>query len=193
MQKDDALKSLISAELKEGEVILWASRPTGIRLLDVPYRTSIIIRWVISLAIFASGIWYALGFTPTAENLSVNSNAVITVWFALAVAVALWPVKDAYKLKRKCCYFITDKRALLFLSGVSDSIKVKSFADVDEISFDLFAESRGNIYIGKKLKNSLKKARVSALTPPLGKEDDELPLVFHSVKDPERIMKLMPS
>ena len=193
MQNNDALKALISENLSDGEVVLWAGKPEDLKLLDTPYGTPVIIRWIICLILAASGLWYGFIFARTAENLNVNTNLITIVWLAVAVILALWPLMDLSKLKRKCSYYITNKRALLLLSGISNTLKEKTLADITEITFDMIEAPRGNIYFGNKQKNSDKKARISALTPPMGPEDDALPLIFHSVMNPEDILALLPN
>jgi len=192
MQINDDLKDKISKDLKEGEEIIWVGKPEGLKMLDVPYGSSVIIRWIICLIVVASGLWYGLIFAPSAEYLSVNTDVVMVIWVAIGIILAVWPFLDLSMLKTKCCYCITNQRAIIFIKSVSSAAKEKSLADVSEITFDIIADDRGNIYIGSKLKDSQKRARTSVLAPSMGKEDEEYPLVFHSIINPEEILGLFP-
>ena len=120
------------------------------------------------------------------------SIGLMLIMVVIAALIALMPVKDLMTLKNKCIYYITNQRALLLYMGSSGYVKEKSYADASEITFDLQAEKRGNIYIGEKQNNSAKKARSSALTRPMDDEDKERPLVFYSVKNPEEAYSYFP-
>ena len=193
MQDYSAAKNHIQGDLNEGEEILWVGSPTGIKLVDMPYGTSIIIRWIVCLIFAAVGLWYGLIYAPSAENLSVNANAVMLVCIAIAAFVALWPLADVSKLNKKCFYYITNQRALTLVLGSSNNLKERLLKDVPEITFDMIADDRGNIYIGTKLKNSFSKARISVLTPQLGADGDDRPLIFHSVVNPKEILDIFPA
>ena len=192
MHNIDEIKTYISGELNESEVILWAGSPSGMKLLDMPYRISIFIRWAICLAVACFAFWYRFIFFPTTENLSVNPTVVFLIMLAIAAAVALLPLKDMRFLKGKCYYYITNQRALLLFAGSSRFLKEKRYADTAEITFDLHAENRGNIYIGEKRKNSCRQARVNVLTRSVEEEDKKRLLIFYSVMNPEEVCGMFP-
>ena len=193
MNNVESFEKDINEELGEGEKLLWAGRPTAFKLLDAPYGTPVIIRWIICLILFASALWYGFIFIPSAENISVNGNVVMAIWLAITAALALWPIKSIKKIKGKCVYCITDRRAIIMIPGVTKLVKERLYSDVKEITHELYAGDIGNIYIGKKQKNSLKRARASVLIPPMGEEDKEHPLTFHSVKNPGEVMVHFPA
>ena len=192
MQNFDKLKDLISEDLNESEVVLWAGSPSGMKLLDAPYKVSILIRWAICLLIVCFACWYRFIFFPNSDNLSVNPNVVALIFLVVAAFIAILPLKDMRSLKNKCHYYITNQRALLLFAGASKYIKEKQYPDAAEITFDLHANNRGNIYIGEKLKNSSRKARMSVLTGPSAEEDKTRPLIFYSVIDPEEVLRQFP-
>ena len=193
MQNIDEIKSLISEELNDGEVLLWAGCPSGMALLDEHYKSSILIRWAICLVVAFFALWYRFIFFPSSENLRVNPNAIFLILLAIAAVVAMLPLKDMRLLKSKCFFYITDQRALMLFTGSSSFLKEKRYSDVASITFDLHAENRGNIYIGEKQKNSSKQARVSVLTRPVEEEDKLRPLIFYSVMNPEEVCGMFPS
>ena len=193
MQNSDELKALIKEDLNEGEEVIWAGRPTQIKLLDMPYGSSIIIRWIICLVIVVFALWYGLIFVTSAENLRVSSNTIMLVCILIAAFIALRPVMDVSKLQKKCCYFITNQRAITIISGSTRKFKDKLFADVSDIAYDIIADDRGNVYIGPKLKNSQSKARVSALTPTMDSEEEKnRPHIFYNVAEPAEVVKFFP-
>ena len=194
MQNNDEIKTYISAELKEEEEVLWAGRPEGVKLLEMPFGTAIIVRWAICLVILAVFLWYRFIFFPTSAAQSVNANVVLVVGVVIALFVALMPIMDIRKLNKKCYYYITNLRAISLTTGSSGKLKDKLYSDVSEISYDLIVDEsaeRGIVFVGKKLKNSFKKARTSALTPPTD-EDKARPLVFYSVPTPGELMDIFP-
>ena len=192
MQNSDTLNELIRDSLHDEEEILWAGRPEGMKLLEAPYGTPIIIRWIICLILAAAALWYGLIYIPSSAGSGVNTNVVMVIWLAIVIAIALWPLMDVNKLKRKCAYFITDQRALTFVTGSSGKLKDMFYTAVSEITFDIIEGDRGNVYVGKKLKNSPQKARISAFTPPVDSEEEQRPLIFYSVINPEEIVSKFP-
>ena len=192
MRNVGTLEELIHEELNDGESVLWSGKPTGIKLLDMPYGSPIIIRWVICLAFIAFALWYRFIYI-VAANSGMNGNTIMFVCLIIAIVVAALPLLDIYKLNNKCSYYITDKRALILVKGSTRILKEKKFSDISEITFDIITDNRGNIYIGEKLKNSSSKARVSVLTPARGPEEGDSPLIFHSVTDPADIVDLFPA
>jgi len=196
MSKTDDLKELISEDLNDNEVILWTGKPAGIKLLDMPYGTSVIIRWIIGLVFVVFGLWYQFVFIPSAKNPGMSGTVFMLVCFVIAAVIALMPLMEINKLKNKCAYYITNQRALVYIKASSEkrNIKEKKYEDVSEISSDIIADSRGNIYVGAKLKNSHSKARGYVLSPPgTDEEGKERPLIFHSVVDPEKVIAIFPS
>ena len=191
MRNVNALEELISGELGDGEKVLWAGRPTGMKLLEMPYGAAIIIRWIICLVCVIFALWYGYVFVPASEGLNVNANVIVLVVIVIALVVSLLPLLDIIKLKSKSFYYITNKRAITLVTGSAGKHKEKLFSDISEITYESIAENRGDIFIGEKLKNSSKKARVYVLTPP-NDEDNVKPLVFHSVVNPEEIVGLFP-
>ena len=196
MQVSDELKSHIDGKLNEGEVILWAGKPSGVKLLDMPYGTQIIIRWIIGLIFVVFGLWYQLIFLPGAANPGMSGSVFMLVCFAIAAIIALLPFMDIYRLNSRCSYYITNQRALSLFRASADKhvLKEKKYADISEITSDTFAEGRGNIYIGTKMKNSVNRARAEILSPPVSPEDggNERPLIFHSVAAPDEVLGFFP-
>ena len=196
MQNSDELKDLIKENLNEDESILWAGRPTGLKLLDMPYGTSVIIRWIVGLIFVVFGLWYNFIFLPGSNSTGMNGNVFMLVCFLIAIAIALLPLMDINKMKKKCCYYITNQRAISLVNASSDKriIKEKYYKDISEITSDIFADDRGNIYIGTKLKNSFNKARGEILSPPPSPGEDNLerPLIFHSIAVPDEIVGIFP-
>ena len=193
MQNDDTSIKRISEYMYEDETVLWAGKPEGVRLLEVPYGTTTIIRWIICLIIAVAALWYGLIFVPSSASANLNGNTIMVVCIIIAIVIALWPMLDIYRLKKKCSYYITNQRALTFVAGSSAKLKEMLYTDGLEITFDLIEGNRGNIYIGKKLKNSFKKARVSVFTPSADVDEEPRPLVFYSVMDPGDIVSKFPS
>ena len=197
MQISDELKDLVQNDLNEGEVILWAGRPTGIKLLDMPYGTSVILRWLIGVVFVVFALWYRFIFLSSSENVSTNGNVIMLVCLVIAAIIALLPYMDILKLKNKCSYYITNQRALTLIKGSSDKriFKEKNLIKISEITSDIIADNRGNIYIGEKLRNSFSKARGSVLSPLSKQEDDEKdrPLIFHSVEAPIEVISFFPT
>ena len=197
MQISDELKDLVQSDLNENEVILWAGRPTGVKLLDMPYGTSVIIRWIIGLVFVVFALWYRLIFLPSSENMSTNGNFIMLICLIIAAIIAILPLIDIQKLKNKCSYYVTNQRALTLIKGSSGKrvLKEKSFNDISEITSDIISGNRGNIYIGEKLKNSFSKARGSVLSPVSKPEEDEKdrPHIFHSIEAPAEVLSFFPA
>ena len=187
----DNFSALVRDELGEDEVVLWSGRPAGMKLLDPPYGSPIIIRWVVCLIIVCFGAWYRFIFYPSAQSSSVNANVVLVVIVVIAALIALMPLKDMFALKKRCFYFITDRRALLLFTGTSSFLKEKKYSDVSGVTHDLHAADRGNVYVGERLKNSSQKARATALTRPHD-DDADKPLVFYSVMNPKEVSGFFP-
>ena len=192
MQTTNALKDLIKNDLQEGETILWAGSPSGLKILDMPYGASVIIRWVLCLALAAFALWYNFVFVPSAAGANLNGPVVMIVCLAVAILIALWPLFSIRRLRNKCGYYVTDRRALTIVKGSTVILKDRQLADVTEITFDIIADNRGNIYFGKTRKSSFRKARVSVITPPNADETTVPPLVFHSVINPAEIIAQFP-
>jgi len=193
MQNTDMLNTPITSFLNEGEVILWAGRPSKIRLLDAPYGTPVVIRWTICLIIAALAVLYRIVYTPTAGSTSVNGNVVMLVVIVVAALIALFPVKNILKLNKNCYYYITDRRALSLVTGSSIVLKEKWYTDVQEITYDILAADRGNIYVGNKQKNSKSKARTSILTRQVESEDEaKLPLTLYNVSNIIEVISFFP-
>ena len=192
MQNKEALTDLIRQNLNEGEEVLWASKPTGMKMLDLPYATAVIIRWIICLAIAILALLYRFVYIPSADYQPGSANIIVIVAIVALAAISAWPLLDILKLKNKCYYYITNQRALALVRGSSYIYKEKLYADITEVSFDFFAEKRGNIYIGQKQSNSMRKARSSVLSPPIAEDEGSRPLIFHSVLDPDEIISIIP-
>ena len=193
MKNSDTLESLVQENLNDGETVLWSGKPVGIKLLEAPYGSPIIIRWVVCLIFACVAIWYGLIFVPGSASIDINSNVIMLVFLIIAVLVAVRPIMGINQLNKKYVYYITNQRALILIKGVSNTVKQKPLTDAPEITTEMISEGRGNIFIGNMSDDKLKKARYSVLTPVQSEEDIAKPMVFYSVANPDEVISCFPA
>ena len=193
MKNPETLEALIRDKLNDNETVLWSGKPFGVKLLEAPFGSPIIVRWIICLVIAVVALWYGLIYVPGNDSVSTNGTAIMLVILVIVIFFAIRPLMDISRLNGKCFYFITDRRALVLVKGNSETVKERSLADLSEITMDTISEGRGNIYIGTKAKNSEKRARFSVLVPPQIDENEEKPLVFYSVANPDEVIGCFPT
>ena len=193
MKNTDALEAFVKENLNDSETVLWTGKPAGIKLLEAPYGSPIIVRWIICLVFAVVAIWYGLIYVPGNDNINTNGGIIMLVVLVIVAFIAVRPLMEVFRLNSKCFYYITNQRALILIKGNTDIVKEKSLADAPEISLDTISEGVGNVYIGNKTDNAYKRARFSVTSPQQDEEDLKKPLVFYSVANPDEVISYFPA
>lgn len=175
----------LKEELNPGETLLWSGRPANIKTFEQPHGKMIILRFVISAALLAFAVWY--WFFAAAQNFEINLPLTMTfIMVAISAYLCIKPFSEVSRLKKRCLYAITDRRAMIVYNTNPSIARCRELSESTDASYELLSSGCGNVYVGKKCKSAPRKARALSLSPIM--DDDDLPLIFHSVENPAAVL-----
>lgn len=184
-KKADRLDEALKNALEQGETVHWKGEPAKVNLLAAPQGMMIIIRWAVCLIILLLVLWYAVVY-GSASGTSGNVTVVVVIVVLAVLYVALRPILDVRSIQNGVAYCITNKRAFVCLLATQTKIKSAYFADISEFDIDELAPGFGNVYVGKKAPESLRRSRGDTLS--YSSDPPDRPLVFYNVENPEKVV-----
>ena len=185
-KKYDRLSEALESILEQGEIVSWKGEPAKVKLLEAPQGVMLILRWAVCFIVLLFMLWFGLIYNSDVDTGSNVIVFLVLVFVALAY-ISVRPIVDAFTIERNIVYCITNKRAAVLLLKNQSKIKYADYKDVPGFDVDMISYNVGNVYIGSKAPNSLRRSRSDTLTFP--GEGDELvrPLVFYNVENPDDI------
>ena len=179
-KKQGRIENLFNSALAKGETVIWKGTPSKISLLAAPHGNMIILRWAVCFVLIVFMFWFTLLSNQTPVTSSTTGFLVIFIIALLYICVR--PLIDAFTIQNKIAYCITDERVIIAQLSSSAKLKYIDYKDVTEFEIDMLTPVCGNIYIGKKAANSLRRSRSDTLT--FNGEPLERPLVLYNVENP---------
>lgn len=186
------MEEYVTKNLQNGEKILWTGTPSDVKLLEAPYTLGIICRWVLAAVLVVFSIWYQI-YSAAADISTKQALTFGAVLILCAAYLALDPIRVVSRLKKKTLYCITSQRVIACYQSRSMKLKFRTLDELDEISVELLSTGCGNLYLGRKGRRAAKLARVQYSMAEMMERDEEMPLVFYSIKEPENVRRMIPS
>lgn len=185
------MEQYVKNNLQNGEMILWSGTPSNVKLLEAPYTLGIILRWILAAVLAAFAIWYQ--FYSTTVGISSRQALLFGAAMLICAAyLALDPIRVCSRLKKKTLYCITNQRVIACYRARSMRLKFRTLDELDETSMELLSTGCGTLYFGAVSKRAPKLARVQYSMNQQLERDEQMPLVFYSVKDPEIAYSTVP-
>ena len=186
-KKSNRLSEALESILEQGETVTWKGEPAKIRLLAAPQGAMIILRWAVCFLLLLFVLWFALIYN---SDVSATTNVRVTVVLAIIILayISIRPITDIFTIQRYAVFCITNTRAIVFLLKSQIQVKHAIYKDISKFDIDMISSNCGNVYIGSKAHNSLRKSRGDTLTFPDEGNQPERPLVFYNVENPDKIV-----
>lgn len=186
------MENYVTRNLQNGETILWSGTPSNVKLLEAPFTVGIICRWILAAVLLVFAIWYQF-YCQTTGISSRQAVVFGAVLILCAVYLALDPIRVVGRLKKKTLYCVTNQRVIACYQARSMKMKFRTLDELDETSVELLSTGCGNLYLGHKGKRAAKLARVQYSMNEMMERDEEMPLVFYSIKEPENVRHILPA
>lgn len=180
---DTATEEKLHSVLLDGETVEWTGKSRQFPLLTPDVAVGTWTRWIICLVgVILCSVLYAKYTTQYQWGFEL----VIIIAFAYA---AIIPMMDRNKLLKKCEYYVTNKRIILWNSSSHETfamnragVKVKSCPAGNGCISLMF---------GTRAKNSPNKARMAAVAPQQDEERNTTGMGFYCVEDSAKLRQLL--
>ena len=186
-KKSDRLSEALENILEQGETVSWKGEPAKIKLLTAPQGAMIILRWAVCFLLLLFALWFVFFLN---SEVSATTNVRVTLALAIIILayISIRPITDIYTIQRYTVFCITNTRAIVFLLKSQIQVKHAVYKDVTEFDIDMISSDCGNIYIGSKAPNSLRRSRGDTLVFPDESNQPARPLVFYNIENPDKII-----
>ncbi len=172
-------------DLAEGEKIVWRGRPETFSLMSAEMSKPLTRRWL--CCIVAAVVLVALYIVLTVAN-GLHLNAWLLVLGLVVVAyVAALPAMDRNNILKKCKYYITDRRVILYY-GDRDIFSLPRTG----LKYARTEAEAGCVHLelGSCVGVKGKKRRVAAFIPKKDDNDNVCGLVLYNVADSDVLKSL---
>jgi len=180
------LSETLESILEQGETVSWKGEPAKIKLLSAPQGAMIILRWAVCFLLLLFVLWFALIYNSDV-SATTNVRAALALAIIILVYISVRPITDVFTIQRYTVFCITNTRAIVFLLKSPVKVKHAVYKDVSEFEIDMISTSCGNIYIGPKASNSLRRSRSDTLVFLDEGNQPERPLVFYNIENPDKV------
>ena len=179
---DEKLKAVLMAD----EVVKWTGRPEPSKLLDAPYKKSLITTWIVS-AVLTIVLWILLlPFAFASDGFRKEPVILLVAVTAMIGFIAVQPILEKRRLESGTIYAITNSRVLIlnkvetlsFLLNGSVRIKVENRHD-----------GCGNICLNEMIGKPVHKTRSFRALCVKSEDADKktLGLMLYNVKSPDEV------
>lgn len=166
--------------LRDGETVVWESRPQNIRMMEAPFVRSILLQMACAVILVCFALWYALILAPANGTLSTSAYLISTILILIGVYLAIVPMRTVQKLENKTHYYITNQRFIAtYRSVLALHVNYREFDDITEMLIDVTGKGRANLFIGPTSKEMFAHCRdmVHNYSP----EEKDKTMIFYSV------------
>lgn len=135
--------------LRDGETVVWESRPQNIRMMEAPFMRSIWLHMTGAIVLIAAALWFALSAAP-AHGVSITTTYVVaTILVLLGIYLAIRPMRIVQNLENRTHYYITNQRFIAtYASPFSMRVNYRELDDISEMLIDVTGKGRANLFIG---------------------------------------------
>ncbi len=173
------MNEVLEKNLRAGERVLWTGKPEKVSALDAPYRTPILIRWLVAAVLMLCGICYLCFYHgPVEERVKV---IVFLLLAAAAIYLFVDPLIVAKKISGGTLYCVTDQRAIAIFKGIPAKVKVRELKDIKDFETEQVTDGYSVLYIGEHNKDNLKRARYQKSFTDAEDEVESTPLMFYAI------------
>ena len=179
--------------LLKGERVLWEGKPQKIKLLEAPFTSAIMIRWVAAIGVLLMAVKYWM-YAETIfiePSLRMNITGFIII---IALIIAARPFLDIKNLENNFRYIITDRRAITIRQKGKDRFftQIRNLSDFAEAVVVQGQNGSGSLIIGPVTEAVLRKQRKDLL--PIQTEEEAMhPLSFYNVYAPDEAARVLPA
>lgn len=182
----------LSHILRDGETVVWESRPQNIRMMEAPFHRSIIIQMICAVALVVFAVWYVLVSAPANAIPTSRAYILSAVLVLIGLYLAIHPMRTVQKLENSTHYYITNQRFIAtYGSGLSLRVNYREFEDIHEALIDVTGKGRANIFIGPMNKEVFAHSR--DMVHDYTKEEKNTAMVFYSVENAFSACDFFPS
>ena len=182
---------MIKNMLLPGEEIEEVKRVKPFKLLEGPYKTSILISTLIKLIVLGGFIGYYL-YNAQLQHFAADAVTKTTIVLTLITAViVLYPLIDKRRLQKNGTFVLTNARIMSY-AGES-LLRFLSLEDITEAKTVALENGAYIVLINEACRKRLVRARSLAFTGVRDEEDRVTGLVLYSMEDPDLFLRRCPN
>jgi len=161
---------LVNAELNDGEHVVWSAAPDSKRVI---LRTLPAVVFGIPWTTFSVFWIYKAAGIGTRNDLFNSVFALFGLPFVLVGLAMLLSPYFAIRMARESAYVITNRRALVFKSGLFGRVSIDSFSpsQLENVSRTQHADGTGDVHFVKAVSHGPNNVQVMRMAGFFGVED----------------------
>lgn len=182
------MEEYLKKELGRDEKLLWTGRPEPFETLDQTNKKAILVKAAVTgIVVAALCLAYILYAGGSGVGVKVGVPVIVVL---IGIFVALRPLIDAVKVRKRVMYAVTDKRLLI----VSDCVRSVGYSSINEACFRTDEDGHHALLCGEKgVKMKPSAWRVAVLTGVYIDEETGLcdSFVLYAIPDVEKVKDIL--